>query len=139
MSTPHKILFVSEGNSDRSQMAEALLNQMSGERYLACSASTEPSNIDERTVKALQSMQVSVEGLHSKPLQAFDVKEFDDIIVLCDKSKSECKSFAQFERVMIWNFKDPREDDRPYAFAKTLQEIQQRLQMFILIKDKERH
>lgn len=136
---PHKILFVSEGNAVRSQMAEALLNQMSGERYRACSAGVEPSDIDERTVNALQSMKVPAEGLHSKPLQAFDAQEFDEIIVLCDKSKPECKSFPHFNKAMIWNFKDPRNDDRRNAFAKTLQEIQQRLQMFVLIKDKDLH
>lgn len=139
MSTTHKILFVSEHNDARSQMAEALLNQMSGDRYRACSAGTDPSDFDERALKALSSLKIPAANLRSKPLQIFEAEEFDDIIVLCDKSSQECHSLPHFDRAMVWNFKDPSEDDRPNAFAKTLQEIQQRLQMFLLIKDKEHH
>lgn len=139
MSMTHKVLFISAGNAARSQMAEALLNKMSGGRYRAYSAGIEPSTVDERAIKALQAFNVPEDGLHSKPLHVFEGEEFDDIIMLCDKSDKECEMFPQLDKAMRWNFKDPRIDGRARAFAKTLQEIQQRLQMFVLVKDKEHH
>lgn len=139
MSLKHRILFVSGDNAVRSQMAEALLNQMSDEHYEASSAGVHPMDIDQRTLAALQSMHISATGLHSKPLKGVDPAEFDDIIVLCDKYGAESGMLAHLNGAMLWNFKDPRSDQRPNAFGKTLQEIQQRLQMFLLIKNKDRH
>jgi protein-tyrosine-phosphatase len=62
-----RVLFVSIGNSVRSQMAEALLRQQAGDRYAVFSAGVHPEPIDERALASLRDFGCSSDHLRSKP------------------------------------------------------------------------
>ena len=57
-----KVLFLCTGNSARSQMAEALLRQLGGDRFEAFSASLEPKGIHPLTIEALKEAGIDISG-----------------------------------------------------------------------------
>ena len=59
---PRKVLFLCTHNSARSQMAEALLRHRAGDRYSACSAGMEPTEVHPLTLRVLDEAGVSTAG-----------------------------------------------------------------------------
>jgi arsenate reductase (thioredoxin) len=52
--TARKVLFLCTGNSARSQMAEALLRKLAGEKFEPYSAGLDPKGVHPMTVQALK-------------------------------------------------------------------------------------
>ena len=94
-----KVLFVCVANSVRSQLAEALLRH-TDPRFEAFSAGSQPSEIDPRTIQALEAVGVDATGLRSKSINEFRTERFDYFIALCDKSASECLSMPRVSEVI---------------------------------------
>lgn len=136
MPQKRRVLFVCTANAARSQMAEALLRRLRPDTYEVYSAGTAPTEIDPRAVSALEHFDIDPSGLHSKPLEQFRDQTFDYVIALCKKSEAECQTVQCEGEFMAWDFEDPQTTDTPNAFAKTLNEIQQRIQMFLLVTEK---
>lgn len=134
MTTQARVLFMCVANAARSQMAEALLRHSSSQHFLAFSAGTQPSEVDPRTLEALSDKGINTEGLYAKSIDAFKGQPFDYVITLCDKSALECHALPNVGEVIAWNFADPAESTSSHAFKNTLQEINERIKMFVLIK-----
>lgn len=132
-----RVLFVCTANAARSQMAEALLKKLRPDAYEVFSAGTQPAEIDSRALRALTQMDIDTTGLHSKALDTFVSERFDYVIALCDKAHAECRSLPDTGQFIAWDFDDPQQRNTQAAFAKTLREIQQRIQMFLLVTEKE--
>lgn len=62
MTDKQKVLFICVHNSARSQMAEALLNRMAGDRYEAQSAGLEPGSLNPLTVEVLSELGIDING-----------------------------------------------------------------------------
>jgi ArsR family transcriptional regulator len=136
MSQKIRVLFLCVANAARSQLAEALLRHTDGEHYEAFSAGTQPSEVDPRARQALEQLSVSTEGLHSKPLESFDGQQFDYVITLCDKAAFECRTLPGAGEYIAWDFEDPASSQQPNAYKTTLQQIHERIKMFVLVKNK---
>lgn len=131
------VLFLCTGNSARSQMAEALLRHLAGDRYDVASAGTRPEGVDPRTLEALTRLDVSTDQLRSKSVDTFAGQAFDYVITLCDKASQECGTFPGAGQQLHWDFEDPKSRGGIKPFDTTLKEINDRLKMFLLLKDKE--
>lgn len=131
-----RVLFLCSANSARSQMAEAMLRHLAGDRFEACSAGTQPTEVDPRTLDALQAFGVDTSGLGAKSVESLGNQRFDYVISLCDKAHRECRHLPGSGVVMAWDFPDPRVSPDPKAFAHALQEISERLRLFILVNSK---
>ena len=131
-----KVLFLCTGNSVRSQMAEAVLRHQAVEGIEVFSAGTAPQAIDPRTLSALADAGVSTAGLSSKPVEDFADQHFDYVITLCDKAHNACQQWPGAGVVMAWDFPDPKASDQPQAFAHTLQEVSERIRLFLLVNSK---
>ncbi|WP_286238558.1 metalloregulator ArsR/SmtB family transcription factor [Neptuniibacter halophilus] len=131
-----KVLFVCTANSARSQMAEALLRHLGGDQFRVFSAGTAPTEIDPRTLDALESFGLETEGLQAKSVESLQEKAFDYVISLCDKAHQECRFWPDSGVVIAWDFPDPVTSDDPKAFQRTLQEISERLRLFVLVNSK---
>ena len=131
-----RVLFVCSANSARSIMAEVLLRHYGGAQFEVASAGTEPNQVDPRTLVALERFGLSISGLSSKPVSAFQDQHFDYVISLCDKAHRECRRWPGSGVVMAWDFPDPRQSKDKKAFEKTLHEIAERIHLFILVNSK---
>jgi arsenate reductase len=121
-----KVLFVCVHNSARSQMAEALLNQIAGERFHAESAGLEPGTLNPLAVEAMKQMNINISGKQTRDV--FELykrgERFSYVITVCDESSGErCPLFPGITKRIHWSFDDPASFTGPFdeRLAKTIQ------------------
>ena len=105
-----KVLFICVHNSARSQMAEALLNQMASEKYEAVSAGLEPGELNPLAVKVLKEIDLDISGKETQDVfTVFKSGEFFPYVVtVCDESSAEkCPIFPGVTKRLNWGFPDP--------------------------------
>mgnify|MGYP001566274732 CR=1 FL=1 len=103
------VLFVCIHNSVRSQMAEAILNKLYGDRYMAFSAGTDPTQIDPLVVLVMIEIGIDVSNYRSKGLNIFKDSTLDYVITLCDQAKESCPYFPGGNLHLHRGFSDPSE------------------------------
>lgn len=132
-----KILFLCTANSARSQLAEVLMRHKAGDIFDVYSAGTQPEKIDSRTFDALDKFGLDANDLVSKNVNVFEGQTFDYVITLCDKANKECRSYPNAVKQLAWDFPDPKERSCINPFSTTLNELNNRLSMFLLVEDKD--
>jgi arsenate reductase len=109
-----KILFVCYGNSCRSQMAEALANQLGNGKVQAFSAGTHPLgaiSFDTRAV--LGEKGITLQGHWSKGLEDVPISDMDVVVEMGYGVK--CKLPADFKGQLVkWRIPDPFSLGREY-------------------------
>ena len=106
-SNRRSVLFVCTGNGTRSQIAEALLRELAGDRCDVASAGSHPKPIHPNAVRVVAEMGIDISGATSKPLAQFDGRRFDHVITLCDKVREVCPQFPGDARTAHWSIEDP--------------------------------
>lgn len=105
-----KVLFVCVHNSARSQMAEAFLNQLGGDKFEAESAGFEPAGINPFVVKAMQ--EIGIDISNNKVKEVFDLYKqgriYNYVIAVCDEANAEkCPIFPGAAPRLNWSFHNP--------------------------------
>jgi arsenate reductase len=105
-----KVLFVCIHNSARSQMAEAWLNVLYGDRFEAKSAGLEPGELNPLAVKAMEEAGIDISKNRTK--NVFDIiksgEMFSWVVTVCDESSAErCPVFPGVVKRLHWSFPDP--------------------------------
>jgi arsenate reductase len=105
-----KVLFICQHNSGRSQMAEAYLRKLYGDRFEVESAGLEPSeSINPLVVKVMA--EEGIDLSHKKPRSLFSLfKEgrlYDYVITVCHDGESKCPIFPGITRRAHAPFPDP--------------------------------
>lgn len=131
-----RVLFLCTANSARSQMAEAVLRHLANDQFEVFSAGTEPESVDPRTLDVLNAFGISAAGLKAKSVSSIGDQHFDFVISLCDKAHQSCRHWPGSGVVMAWDFPDPKASADPKAFAHILQEITERLRLFVMVNTK---
>jgi protein-tyrosine-phosphatase len=134
MTDKRRVLFVCAKNDIRSLMAEALLKHTDSDHFEAFSAGLESSEVDPRTWDSLDHIGIDISGLRSKSIEEFEGQAFDYVITLCDKSSAEAGRMSFPGEVITWNFEDPASSERHEPFRHALQEIHDRVKMFVTVK-----
>src|SRR5688500_15308692 len=90
---PYHVLFVSQRNSARSIMDEAILNEIGRGEFIAHSAGVRPAqSVDPVVLELLERAKLSTEGLRPRHVQDFardDAPELDFIFTLSDTAAGE--------------------------------------------------
>ncbi|WP_432219700.1 arsenate reductase ArsC [Pseudomonas kribbensis] len=133
MSDKFRVLFVCAKNDVRSLIAEALLRHTDSSHFEAFSAGLTASEIDQRTLESLEHIGVDTSGLRSKSIDEYEGQAFDYVVTLCDKSSEEASRMPISDEVMTWNFEDPTVSEKHDPFRHTLQEIHDRIKMFVTV------
>lgn len=109
MSTPRSVLFLCTGNSCRSIMAEALLNQLGAGRFKASSAGSLPTGrVHPETIQTLERHKINLGTPYSKSLNEFSNEKFDLVVTVCDQAAGEsCPLFLQQVKKQHWSIPDP--------------------------------
>jgi arsenate reductase len=105
-----KVLFVCIHNSARSQMAEAFLNQIAGDRFEAQSAGLEPGTLNPLAVEVMKEVGVDISANRTNSVFDFfkNGSLFDYVITVCDGSNAErCPIFPGVTNRIHWSFADP--------------------------------
>ena len=136
-----KVLFVCLHNSARSQMAEAFLNSLSGERFEAESAGLEAGKLNPFVVKVMN--EVGIDISENKTDSVFDFfkqgRLYHYVIAVCDAATAErCPIFPGVSKRLNWSFPNPAEftgteDEILVATRKVRDQIKEEIEKFIEI------
>lgn len=112
MSNPHPILFLCNGNSARSILAEALATTLSHGKLIGYSAGANPlGSIHPIAMEMVKSMGYPSPLLRSKSWDEFGregAPKMDFIITLCDSAAGEdCPYWPGHPSTAHWGFPDP--------------------------------
>lgn len=133
-----RVLFLCTGNSARSQMAEALLRYLGGNRFEVFSAGIKPkSEVNPFAIEVLKERNIPTEGLRPKPVNEFVKENFDLVVTVCDRAKQSCPHFPGAKQIEHWSLEDPAEfqgtnDEILIAFRETYYKIERRIREEIL-------
>jgi len=105
-----RVLFVCVHNSARSQMAEAFLNALGGDRYEARSAGLEPGTLNPLAVEVMK--EIGLDISRQKTKSVFDLFKwgelFAHVVTVCDQGAAEkCPLFPGITSRHHWSFDDP--------------------------------
>src|SRR5215467_5986274 len=103
-----RVLFICVHNSARSQMAEALMNQICGDEFEAHSAGLEPGTLNPLVVQTLN--EIGIDISQSKTKRVFDVFRsgltFKYVVSVCESSERG-PIFPGVATRLHWSFPDP--------------------------------
>jgi protein-tyrosine-phosphatase/DNA-binding transcriptional ArsR family regulator len=130
------VLFLCTGNSARSQMAEALLEHLSGGAIPARSAGSHPKALHPNAVAVMAERGIDISGHSTKHLSRFTRNRFDRVITLCDKVREICPEFPGQPTTAHWSMADPAAPDGTLeatlpAFQRCVAELEIRIGQLI--------
>ena len=108
---PARVLFLCTGNSARSQMAQAILEQMAAGTVAAVSAGSHPRPLHPNAVKVMREDGIDISGRQSRHLSVFAGQRFGYVISLCDRVREGCPEFPGPPEVIHWSIPDPGAGD----------------------------
>jgi arsenate reductase (thioredoxin) len=132
-----RVLILCTGNSCRSQMAEALWNQLGRGEWEACSAGSKPAGyVHPLAVAALAELDIDASGHESKSLEPFLDQPFDVVVTVCDNAQEACPTFPGAEQTLHWPFDDPAhaagsEDEKLAVFRTVRDQIHDRIGRYL--------
>lgn len=138
---PTCVLFLCTHNSARSQLAEALLRHLGGDRVAAFSAGTEVTLVRPEVLAVLQSNNIDATALYSKHLDQFLGQDFDYVITVCDNASEACPIFPGDPERIHWSLPDPSAvtgEQRYRAFVDVFVALEKRLKLFLSVIDQKR-
>ncbi len=131
---PLRVLFLCTHNAARSQMAEALLRDAVGGRWVVQSAGSQPAGVHPLAVKTLARRQIDIHQHTSKTVAALGPGAFDLVITLCDRVRAEPIRLTGRPLRQHWSLPDPLARPRraqPEAFAQTADALAERIDWLV--------
>ena len=122
------VLFLCTGNSARSQIAEALCEQLSGGAVRAVSAGSHPKPVHPNAVRVMRERGIDLSTCRSKHLSEFSDRRFDYVISLCDRVREVCPEFPGGPEAIHWSVPEP---GTPPEFEYTAAELSTRIDFLI--------
>jgi arsenate reductase (thioredoxin) len=135
MAEHYNVLFLCTGNSARSIMAEAILNQRGRGRFTAYSAGSHPSGQPRpEALRQIESAGMATAGLRSKSWDEFaapGAPKLDFVFTVCDNAANETCPYWPGQPVTAhWGIPDPA------AVKGTPQEIARAFQDAFVVLDR---
>ena len=140
---PMRVLFLCTSNSARSQMAEAMLRDLTKGKVEVHSAGSQPSSVRSEAVWAMAQMGLDISSQRSKSLTLFVDQQFDYVITVCDRMKEVCPLFPGDVTRIHWSIADPAEIDgseevRRQAFVKASMELLTRIRLLLAVMERDK-
>jgi arsenate reductase len=136
------ILFLCTGNSARSIMGEAAVNNLgiSSGKFQGFSAGSHPKGqVHPLTLELLKRSKISTEGLRSKSWDEFaapGAPHMDFVFTVCDQAAGEqCPYWPGQPMTAHWGVPDPAAatgtpEEKLHAFATAFQILRRRIELF---------
>lgn len=137
----YNVLFLCTGNSARSIMAEAILNQLGGGIFRGHSAGSHPAGtVNPYALDLLQRNRFRTEGLRSKNWDEFaqpGAPVMDFVLTVCDKAAGEtCPVWPGQPMSAHWGVEDPvqfqgTEEETQRAFSSAFMTLRTRVALLV--------
>jgi arsenate reductase (thioredoxin) len=138
MRQPYNVLFLCTGNSARSIMAEAILNQKGAPYFKAYSAGSHPAGrVHPAALKQLESAHLPTDGLRSKSWEEFSASNapsLDFVFTVCDNAAKEvCPVWPGQPMTAHWGVSDPAavQGEKEKAFRDAFFLLDRRISLFL--------
>lgn len=141
MQKPYNVLFLCTGNSARSIMGEALMNQKGKPNFRAYSAGSHPSGlVRPEALKQLNAAHLPTEGLRSKSWDEFatpGAPALDFVFTVCDNAANEvCPVWPGQPITAHWGVPDPAAvrgstEEVEKAFREAFFMLDRRISLFL--------
>ena len=143
MTITRNVLFLCTGNSARSIMAEAILNQDGGRKFRAYSAGSQPKGaVNPFALRTLTRFGYATHMLSSKPWDGFatpNAPKMDFVFTVCGKVASEvCPIWPGQPMAAHWGIQDPAavegsDKEKQAAFLKAFDQLKARISAFLAL------
>ena len=139
---PYNVLFLCTGNSARSILGEAAINNLSISqgKFKGFSAGSHPKGqVNPFALELLKRNNFSTEGLRSKSWDEFaapGAPELDFVFTVCDDAAGEeCPYWPGQPMTAHWGMPDPAavegtDDEKYKAFSQTFMVLRRRIEIF---------
>jgi arsenate reductase len=105
-----RLLFLCTGNSARSQMAEAILNERGKGRFRAESAGSRPApRVNPLALETLRGHGIEWHGHAPRTVDDLEREPWDFVITVCDRARESCPIFPGQPLLAHWGMPDPAE------------------------------
>lgn len=138
----YNVLFLCTGNSARSILGEAAINNLaiSQGKFRGFSAGSHPrGEVNPHAIELLKRRHISTEGLSSKSWDEFakpGAPPLDFVFTVCDQAAGEqCPYWPGQPMTAHWGMPDPAAvegtfEEKMHAFAETFQVLRRRIELF---------
>jgi arsenate reductase len=141
MPTHYNVLFLCTGNSARSIMAEAIMNQKGQPNFTAYSAGSQPAGaVRPEALRQLETAHLATLGLRSKSWDEFAVSgapRLDFVFTVCDNAANEvCPVWPGQPMTAHWGIPDPAavrgtSEQVEKAFREAFFLLERRISLFL--------
>jgi arsenate reductase len=141
MQKPYNVLFLCTGNSARSIMAEAIMNQKGRPSFAAYSAGSHPSGtVRPEALRQLEKAHLPIQGFRSKNWDEFarpSAPKLDFVFTVCDNAANEiCPVWPGQPMTAHWGVPDPAavqgtEEQIEKAFRDAFFLLDRRINLFL--------
>ena len=141
------VLFVCEGNSVRSVMAQALLTRFGDARFHAFSAGLRPDGeVHPMTIETLKGSGLSVAGIEPKHVQEFlnpAAPSMDIVISMSEGATATLANWPGHPLTAYWRITDPISESsgdpgQKFAFHRAFRELENRIRLLVLVNQHKR-
>jgi len=143
VTTPLNVLFLCTGNSARSILAEAILNQDGAGRFRAYSAGSNPRpTVNPFALRVLESYGYSTDGVSSKNWSVYasaNAPRMNFVFTVCDSAAGEaCPLWPGQPVTAHWGIEDPATVegsnlDKERAFVTAFKYLKNRIAVFLAL------
>lgn len=104
-----KVLFLCEGNSCNSQMAEGLMRKFYGNEYEVFSAGINPIKLNKNVIEVMHEVGIDISNQTSKHIDEFLNQPFDFIITVGENASKDASAFWKTAEIHNWSLFEPSE------------------------------
>jgi arsenate reductase len=143
MPGPYNVLFLCTGNSARSIMAEAIMNQKGRPSFVAYSAGSQPKgSVHPAALRQLENARLPTEGYRSKSWEEFSrpaAPRLDFVFTVCDNAAAEvCPIWPGQPMTAHWGIPDPAtvagsDEQIARAFQSAFLMLDRRISLFLCL------
>lgn len=131
-----KVLFLSTGDSARSQMAEGILRSLAQDKLVGFSVGIEGGGSDPLAAEVMREVGIDIQQQRPKNVSQALKDHFGYVITLYDSAKERSPIFPFTPHLLQWDVKDPEaaggtQADRKEAFRRVRDQIRTQIQDFL--------